>query len=374
MNKKMKIMTIVGTRPEIIRLSRIIRALDINFNHILVHTGQNYDYELNEIFFEDLEINLPNYFLNASMNNASTTIGNLIIKVDKILDLEKPDAILILGDTNSCLSSIPAKKRKIPIFHMEAGNRCFDNRVPEEINRKLVDHISDINITYSTLAKNNLINEGIHPKFIIKLGSPMKEVLDFYSEKIKNSNILEQLNFKKKMYFVFSFHREENVENEFNFKKFVEIIKTINKKFNIPVFLTAHPRTFKKINENKIQFGKNILISKPVNFSDYINLQINSKCVLSDSGTIFEETSILNLNSINLRENHERPEALEESSVIMSGLNINNILNALEFYETNETFQTLVYDYKDVNISEKIVKVLLSHVDFINREVWKKNT
>ena len=327
--KKIKIVTIVGTRPEIIRLSRVIKKLEYYCNHKLLHTGQNYDYELNEIFFKDLGLRKPDKYLAASGSSSAETIGNVISSVDKYLSVSNPDAVLILGDTNSCLAAISAKKRKIPIFHMEAGNRCFDMRVPEETNRKLVDHLADINLPYSSIAREYLLNEGIPSDQIIKTGSPMNEVLDFYKDKIMKSNVLEQHNLLKNEYFLVSSHREENIESEKQFSRFIKMLNFLGKEKSTKVILSAHPRTRQKIRNSKVSLNKNIRILKPLSFSDYNFLQMNAKCVLSDSGTISEESSILNFPALNLREAHERPEAMEEASVIMTGFNLDRIEQSL---------------------------------------------
>ena len=326
---KLKVMTIVGTRPEIIRLSRIISKLDRFCEHTLVHTGQNYDYELNEIFFEDLEIRKPDYYLNSSDANATRTIGKILISVDDILEKVNPEAILVLGDTNSCISLIAAKKRKIPTFHFEAGNRCFDMRVPEEINRKIVDHTADINITYSTIARDYLLAEGLPKDMVIKVGSPMLEVLNFYKKKIESSKILDELGIKKNNYFVASIHREENINSK-NFLKITEILNNLEKKYNLPIIVSTHPRTRNKIKELNYKFQEKIRFLKPLSYSNYVNLQINSKAVLSDSGTINEESSILNFPALNIREAHERPEAMEEASVMMTGVNLDRIIQAMD--------------------------------------------
>tara|TARA_Y100000746_G_C15460125_1_gene431097 strand:- start:1203 stop:2324 length:1122 start_codon:yes stop_codon:yes gene_type:complete len=372
--KKIKVMTILGTRPEIIRLSRVINKLNDFTEHILVHTGQNYDYELNEIFFKDLELKKPDYFLNSACKSSSETIGQIIINTDKILEKEKPDAILVLGDTNSCMSVLSAKRRKIPTFHMEAGNRCFDMRVPEEINRRIVDHTSDVNITYSKIAREYLLREGIKPELIIKSGSPMKEVLDFYKNKIDSSDILKRLKLIKDEFMLASIHREENIENEDNFKKIINILNKISENFQKPIIFSTHPRTKNFLKGNK--FNPLIRFIKPLSFTDYNSLQINSKCVISDSGTISEESSILNFPAINLREVHERPEAMEESSVILTGLNSERVLQALNLLENQkkgpERDLKIVDDYNVNNVSEKIVRIILSYTDYINTFVWKK--
>ena len=373
--KKLKVMTVVGTRPEIIRLSRVLFALDDSpsIDHILVHTGQNYDYELNQIFFDDMGIRNPDYFLNAAGNTATETIGQILIKIDSLLAIEQPDAFLILGDTNSCLCSIPAKKRHIPIFHMEAGNRCFDQRVPEETNRKIVDHISDINLTYSDIAREYLLREGLKADGIIKTGSPMYEVLEFYKKRIFNSDILNKLNLSKSSYFVVSSHREENVGSEVRFTQLVNSLNILSDNYNLPIIVSTHPRTKSIIENSNLQFNKNIQFLKPMGFTDYNALQLNSKAVLSDSGTISEESSILNFPALNIREAHERPEAMEEASVMMVGLNSNSILRGLKQLENqsskNVDFRK-VSDYSMPNVSEKVVRIILSYTSYIKRTVW----
>ena len=375
--KKFKLVTVVGTRPEIIRLSRIIYKLDLYMNHVLIHTGQNYDYELNEIFFEDLSIRKPDYFLNSAKKNATETIGQIIIDIDKILEKEKPQALFVLGDTNSCISVIAAKRRKIPVFHMEAGNRCFDLRVPEEINRKIVDHTADINLTYSSLAKNYLIMEGIRPEQVINVGSPMFEVLSFFKDKIKNSSIVEDLELTEKKYFLVSIHREENVDNIDNFKKIIKILNSLVDKYNFPIVFSTHPRTRKKIENLNLKLSPKIALLKPLNFTSYNKLQICSKAVLSDSGTINEESSILNFPALNLRETFERPEAMEEGAVMMTGMNMERVMQSLDILEkqSNGTPRTLelVKDYSKRNISEKIPRIILSYTDYINKFIWKKD-
>ena len=373
---KLKIATFVGTRPELIRLSSVISLLDSSssIEHILVHTGQNYDYELNEIFFEDLNIRKPDYFLDAAGKTAIETIGHILIKSEKILLKEKPDAFLVLGDTNSCLCAMPAKRLKIPIFHMEAGNRCFDQRVPEEINRKIVDHISDINLTYSDISREYLIAEGCPAERVIKTGSPMKEVIFKNLEKIEASKILNKLKLNKFDYFIVSSHREENIESN-NFHKLISILNTISEHFNKRVIVSTHPRTRNKIKKEKIKFHKNVKLLKPLGFHDYIHLQKNAYAVLSDSGTITEESSILNFPAINLREAHERPEGMEEASVIMTGLNCDRVLQSLEIIKNQAREQKrllqIVNDYDVDNVSEKVLRIIISYTDYINQNVWK---
>ena len=374
--KKLKVMTVVGTRPEIIRLSAVINKLDKSeaIEHILVHTGQNYDYELNEVFFEDFNLKKPDYFLNSAVGTAIETIGNILINIEKVIDKEKPDVFLILGDTNSCLTAIAAKRRHIPIFHMEAGNRCFDQRVPEETNRKIVDHIADINLTYSDIAREYLLREGLLPDRVIKTGSPMYEVIKSKLDDINNSDVLNKLNLEKGKYFVVSAHREENINSETNFMNLVESLNAIADKYNFPVIISTHPRTRKMIEEKGIKFNPLVNLLKPLGFNDYVKLQIESKAVLSDSGTISEESSILKFRALNLREAHERPEAMEEASVMMLGLKKERILQGLEILETQEK-DTLreVYDYSMPNVSDKVLRIILSYTDYINRNVWKIN-
>ena len=376
MNQRLKVMTVVGTRPEIIRLSRVMSALDNSkaIEHIIVHTGQNYDYELNQIFFDDLQIRKPDYFLNAAGATATETIGKILINIDPLLDEIKPDAFLVLGDTNSCLCAIPAKKRHIPIFHMEAGNRCFDQRVPEETNRKIVDHISDINLTYSDIAREYLLREGLSADRIIKTGSPMFEVLNHYLGAIKNSDVLSRLNLEQYKYFVVSAHREENINNETNFIGLISCLNLIVEKYNYPIIVSTHPRTRKMIDEKGVTLHKNIRLLKPLGFSDYNALQMNAKVVLSDSGTISEESSILNFPALNIRQAHERPEAMEEASVMMVGLNPERILQGLVELENqhrgeSRTFRK-VTDYSMPNVSDKVVRIIISYVDYIKRTVW----
>ena len=373
----MKVITIVGTRPEIIRLSRVIDKLDKYVNHILIHTGQNFDYELNKIFFDELKIRKPNYFLEAAGTNASETIGNIIIKVDQVLEKENPDAILILGDTNSGLSALCAKKRKIPIFHIEAGNRCFDSRVPEEINRKFVDHTSDINMPYSSIAREYLLKEGFPSDQIIKIGSPMYEVLTYYNDQILNSNVISRLGLENKKYFVISTHREENVDTKKRLEKIFEILESVSAKYNFPVILSTHPRTQKKIDSFGIKLNKNIQMMKPLGFFDYIKLQQNSFCVISDSGTITEESSIMNFPAINLRDVHERPEGMEEGVVIMTGLSVERVLDSIPvsvcIKSDGQRSTNLVNDYFAPDLSDKVLKIILSYTDFVKRRVWKEN-
>ncbi len=376
--KKLKVLTVVGTRPEIIRLACVLKKLDLSpaIEHILVHTGQNYDYELNEVFFEDLGLRKPDYFLNAAGGNAQTTAGKILTNIDPILESEKPDAFLVLGDTNSCLAAIAAKKRHIPIFHMEAGNRCFDQRVPEETNRKIVDHISDINLTYSDIAREYLLAEGLPADRVIKTGSPMFEVLTEYLPKIKKSLILNDLNLEKGKYFVVSSHREENIADEKHFYALVESLNTIAETYKMPLIVSCHPRTRKMIETKNITFNPLVRLMKPMGLSDYNQLQINAYAVLSDSGTISEESSILNFRALNLREAHERPEAMEEASVMMVGLNPERILQGLAQLQLqeigeNRTFRP-VADYSMPNVSDKVVRIIISYTDYIKRVVWSE--
>jgi UDP-N-acetyl-L-fucosamine synthase len=374
--KKMKVMTIFGTRPEIIRLSRTIAKLDKYTNHKIVHTGQNYDFELNEIFFNDLGLRKPDYFLDAAGENGSETIGKVIIAVDKLLDEVKPDAVLILGDTNSSMAAISAKRKKIPIFHMEAGNRCFDQRVPEEINRRIVDHTSDVHLPYSSIAREYLLREGIDPEMIIKTGSPMNEVLSYYINGIKSSDVLDRLKLTKENFFLVSAHREENIDSDINFNKFISVLNSISETYNMPVIVSSHPRTQKKIDKSKTPFHKNVRLLKPLGFKDYNKLQLSSKVVLSDSGTINEESSILNFPALNIREAHERPEGMEEASVMMVGLDANLILQSMEILfdqsRGDERQLNLVHDFSSSNVSDKIVRIIYSYKDYVNRKVWKK--
>ncbi|AFF23479.1 TPA: UDP-N-acetylglucosamine 2-epimerase (non-hydrolyzing) [Pasteurella multocida] len=374
--KKLKVMTVVGTRPEIIRLSRVIVACDKHFQHILVHTGQNYDYELNEVFFHDLGIRKPDYFLNAAGKTSSATIGNVIIAVDQLLEETQPEALLVLGDTNSCLAVLPAKRRKIPTFHMEAGNRCFDMRVPEEINRRIVDHTADINLTYSTIARDYLLAEGLSPDLIIKTGSPMFEVLHFYHERIKHSKILDKLGLTPFQYFVVSAHREENINSEPHFLDLIHTLNAVAKKYQYPVIVSTHPRTRKRIEELNITFHPLIQLLKPLGFLDYNKLQLMAKATLSDSGTINEESSILNFPALNLRQAHERPEGMEEAAVMLVGLQAERVLQGLAILDEQRRGQErdlrLVADYSMPNVSAKVIRILLSYTDYVNRVIWKK--
>ncbi|HBG40888.1 MAG TPA: UDP-N-acetylglucosamine 2-epimerase (non-hydrolyzing) [Porphyromonadaceae bacterium] len=376
--KKLKVLTVVGTRPEIIRLACVLQKLDASkaIEHILVHTGQNYDYELNEVFFEDLGLRKPDYFLNAAGKNATETAGQILINIDPVLEEVKPDAFLVLGDTNSCLCAIAAKKRHIPIFHMEAGNRCFDQRVPEESNRRIVDHTADINLTYSDIAREYLLSEGLRPDRIIKTGSPMYEVLTQYLPKIEKSSILEELKLEKGKYFVVSAHREENIASEKNFFNLVKILNTVAEKYGYPVIVSTHPRTRKMIEKKGVTFHENVQLMKPMGLSDYNKLQINAFAVLSDSGTISEESSILNFRALNIREAHERPEAMEEASVMMVGLNPERVmqgLTQLQYQQTGEVrnFRP-VADYSMPNVSDKVVRIIISYTDYIKRVVWSE--
>lgn len=376
-NKRLKIATVIGTRPEIIRLSRILARLDQACDHVLIHTGQNYDYELNQIFFDDLAIRKPDYFLNSAegSTSAANTIGNLITAVDKVLADIKPDAMLILGDTNSCLSAISAKRQKIPIFHMEAGNRCFDMRVPEEINRRIVDHTADINLTYSSIAREYLLREGLPPDQIIKTGSPMFEVLNYYLPQIQSSDVLGRLALEAEQYFLLSVHREENIESEKHFSKLALVLNSLAMGYDLPVVVSTHPRTQKRIDATNVQFDSRIRFLKPLGFHDYVNLQMNAKAVLSDSGTINEESSILNFPALNLREAHERPEGMEEAAVMMVGLEPDRISQALDILKTQQRGMhrnlRLVADYGVPNVSEKVLRIIYSYTDYVRRVVWK---
>ena len=373
---KLKIMTVVGTRPEIIRLSAVINKLESSeaIDHILVHTGQNYDYELNEVFFQDFKLKKPDYFLDAATGTAVETIGNILIKIDPILAELAPDAILVLGDTNSCLCAIAAKRRHIPIFHMEAGNRCFDQRVPEETNRKIVDHTADINMTYSDIAREYLLREGLPPDRVIKTGSPMLEVICSRMEDIENSDVVERLNLAKDQYFVVSAHREENINSEVNFTDLIDSLNCIAEQYQMPIIVSTHPRTRKMIESKQISLNPLISLMKPLGFNDYIKLQVNAKVVLSDSGTISEESSILGIRALNIRQAHERPEAMEEASVMMVGLRKDRILQGLAVLETQQP-DTLrpVEDYSMPNVSDKVLRIILSYTDYVNRVVWGIN-
>lgn len=372
---KIKILTVVGTRPEIIRLSSVINKFNDTetVEHILVHTGQNYDYELNEVFFKEFKIKKPDYFLNSATGNATETIGNILINIDPILETEKPDALLILGDTNSCLSAIAAKRRKIPIFHMEAGNRCFDQRVPEETNRKIVDHVSDINLTYSDIAREYLLREGLPADRIIKTGSPMFEVLNSRKKDIENSTILNDLNLQPDSYFVVSAHREENVTSETNLKDIAESLNAIAEEYDSPIIVSTHPRTRNMLGKYEITFNSKIRLLSPLGFNDYIALQKNAKAVLSDSGTINEEASILQLKALNIRKSHERPEAMEEAITMMTGLKKDRILPALQILENQQIEDLLpVQNYTHPNVSEKVLRIIVSYINYINENVWKK--
>lgn len=373
---KLKVVTVVGTRPEIIRLSRVIDSLDRHCDHVLVHTGQNYDYELNEIFFQDLGIRKPDHFLNAAGSSGAETIGNVIIAVDRVLAEVNPEALLVLGDTNSCMAVIPAKRRKIPTFHMEAGNRCFDMRVPEEINRRIVDHTADINLTYSSIARDYLLREGLSPDMVIKTGSPMFEVLNYYRDGIEASDVLSRLGLEAGKFFVVSAHREENIESDKNFLKLVEVLNIVAAHYDLPVIVTTHPRTQKRVDAMAVTFHANVQLLKPLGFKDYNKLQLSAKAVLSDSGTINEESSILNFPALNLREAHERPEGMEEAAVMMVGLEVNRVLQGLNLLESqgvsgNRTLR-LVADYSMPNVSEKVARILHSYTDYVNRIVWKR--
>ena len=376
--KKLKVMTVVGTRPEIIRLSRVLAKLDEHCDHVLVHTGQNHDYELNQVFFDDLSVRKPDHFLDCATNStgAAHTIGNMIIAVDQVLADVRPEAMLVLGDTNSCLSVIPAKRRQIPIFHMEAGNRCFDQRVPEETNRRIVDHTADINMTYSTIARDYLLREGLAPDRVIKTGSPMLEVLSYYRPKIDASDVLTRLALKEGGYFVVSAHREENIESPKAFAKLVEVLNAVAEDHNLPVIVSTHPRTQKRIDDTDFKFHPQIRFLKPLGFHDYIRLQLSARSVLSDSGTINEESSILNFPALNLREAHERPEGMEEGAVMMVGLEVERVRQGLAILATQsrgeERVLRQVADYSVPNVSEKVVRIIHSYTDYVNRVVWKK--
>jgi len=375
---KLKVMTIVGTRPEIIRLSRVIEKLDTYCDHTLVHTGQNYDYELNQVFFDELGIRKPDIFLGAAGATPAQTIGKIITDIDEVFKKYQPEALLILGDTNSALAAIPAKRRKIPIFHMEAGNRCFDVLVPEEINRKIVYHIADINLTYSSIAREYLLREGLAPDQVIKTGSPMMEVLTYYKTKIEASTILKQLELVAGQYFVVSVHREENVDSPHNMSRLMDLLNALAERYQLPIIVSTHPRTQKKINEMSPKTNPLIRFLKPFGFLDYVSLQTQAKCVLSDSGTITEESSILNFPALNLREVHERPEGFEEAAVMLVGMNVDRVLQGLSILENqargNDRTLHLVADYATDNVSDKVLRIIQSYADFINRKTWKKST
>ncbi|CRI58406.1 non-hydrolyzing UDP-N-acetylglucosamine 2-epimerase [Pseudomonas sp. CCOS 191] len=374
--KKLKVVTVVGTRPEIIRLSRVMAALDQHCDHVLVHTGQNYDYELNEIFFTDLGIRKPDHFLNAAGATGAETIGNVIIAVDRVLAEIDPEALLVLGDTNSCMAVLPAKRRKIPTFHMEAGNRCFDMRVPEEINRRIVDHTADINLTYSTIARDYLLREGLPADRVIKTGSPMFEVLNHYRDGIDKSDVLGRLGLEPGKFFVVSAHREENVDSDTNFLKLVDVLNTVAEQFDLPVIVSTHPRTQKRVTAMGVTFHANVRLLKPLGFKDYNKLQLEAKAVLSDSGTISEEASILNFPALNIREAHERPEGMEEAAAMMVGLETERVLQGLSILASQARGEArslrLVEDYSMPNVSDKVVRILHSYTDYVNRVVWKR--
>ncbi|VVN06148.1 UDP-2,3-diacetamido-2,3-dideoxy-D-glucuronate 2-epimerase [Pseudomonas fluorescens] len=374
--KKLKVLTVVGTRPEIIRLSRVISQLDKTCDHVLVHTGQNYDYELNEIFFQDLGIRKPDHFLNAAGQTGAETIGNVIIAVDRVLAEESPEALLVLGDTNSCMAVIPAKRRKIPTFHMEAGNRCFDMRVPEEINRRIVDHTADINLTYSSIARDYLLREGLPPDMVIKTGSPMFEVLHHYLDGIEASDVLTRLGLEAGKFFVVSAHREENIDSDKNFLKLVDVLNTVAADYGLPVIVSTHPRTQKRVDAMGIVFHQNVRLLKPLGFKDYNKLQLSSKAVLSDSGTINEESSILNFPALNIREAHERPEGMEEAAVMMVGLEVDRVIQGLQILESQsrgaDRTLRLVADYSMPNVAEKVVRIIHSYRDYVMRTVWRQ--
>jgi UDP-N-acetylglucosamine 2-epimerase len=373
---KLKVATVFGTRPEIIRLSRVLVKLDTYTDHVTIHTGQNYDHELNQIFFDDLGIRRPDYFLDAAGDTALATIGNCIIKADKLLDTVAPDALLVLGDTNSALVALAAKRKKIPVFHMEAGNRCFDQRVPEEINRRIVDHLADINLTYSTIARDYLIQEGIPADQVIKTGSPMAEVLDYYRSRIDKSVILKELSLEKDGFFLVSCHREENIDAVVNFTAFANVLNKLVEEYNLPVIVPTHPRTRKKIESSGHQFSKNIQFLKPLGFTDYVHLQMHARAVLSDSGTITEESSILNFPALNIREAHERPEGMEEGAVMLTGMNWARIRQSLDILADqgrgDERQLQAVRDYQDANVSDKVLRIIHSYTDYVNRKVWQK--
>jgi len=374
--RKLKVITVVGTRPEIIRLSRVMARLDEYCEHVVVHTGQNYDYELNQIFFDDLGIRKPDHFLNAAGGSAAETIGKVIIAVDSVLALEKPDALLVLGDTNSCMSVLPAKRRKVPVFHMEAGNRCFDQRVPEEINRRIVDHTADVNLTYSSIARECLLSEGLPTDLVIKTGSPMAEVLAHYQPRIEASDVLERLGLSADQFFVVSAHREENVDSDVNFRKLVNLLNSVAEKYGMPVIVSTHPRTQKRVDAMGVTFHSKVQLLKPLGFSDYIKLQMSAKAVLSDSGTITEESSILNFPALNLREAQERHEGMEEGAVMMVGLEEQRVMQGLAILQNQprggERLLRQVADYSMPNVSDKVLRIIHSYTDYVNRVIWKK--
>lgn len=374
--KKLRVMTVVGTRPEIIRLSRVIACLDEHCEHVLVHTGQNYDYELNQIFFEDLGIRKPDHFLDAAGATAAATIGNIIISVDRVLAADCPEALLVLGDTNSCMAVLPAKRRKIPVFHMEAGNRCFDQRVPEEINRRIVDHTADVNLTYSSIAREYLLREGLPPDLVIKTGSPMAEVLGHFRPRIDTSDVLERLELKPGRFFVVSAHREENVDSDISFARLVQVLNAVAERYHLPVVVSTHPRTQKRVEAKSAVFHPLVRLMKPLGFTDYNKLQVSAKAVLSDSGTISEESSILNFPAVNLREAHERPEGMEEGVVMMVGLEERRVLQALAILDEqprdSDRLLRQVADYSMPNVSAKVLRIIHSYTDYVNRVVWKR--
>jgi UDP-N-acetylglucosamine 2-epimerase len=374
--KKLKVVTVVGTRPEIIRLSRVMVKLDQHCDHVLVHTGQNYNYELNQIFFDDLGVRKPDHFLDSAGASAAQTIGNVISAVDRVFESEKPDAMLVLGDTNSCLAVIPAKRRKIPVFHMEAGNRCFDQRVPEEINRRIVDHTADINLTYSSIAREYLLREGLPPDMVIKTGSPMFEVISHYRSKIDASDVLDRLSLSPGRFFVVSVHREENIESQRVFGKLVNVLNAVAEDHDLPVIVSTHPRTRKRIDGEGVKFDPRIQLLKPLGFSDYVKLQLSARAVMSDSGTINEESSILNFPALNLREAHERPEGMEEAAVMMTGLDVDRVRQGVAILASqprgDERSLRLVVDYNVPNVSDKVVRIIHSYTDYVNRVVWRK--
>jgi UDP-N-acetylglucosamine 2-epimerase len=373
---KLKVLTVVGTRPEIIRLSRVMARLDQHCEHVLVHTGQNYDYELNEIFFRDLEVRKPDHFLNGAGGNAAETIGNIIIAIDRVLATEQPEAMLVLGDTNSCLAVIPAKRRKIPIFHMEAGNRCFDQRVPEETNRRIVDHTADVNLTYSSIARDYLLREGLPPDLVIKTGSPMFEVLTHYRDSIDASDVLSRLDLSPAGFFVVSAHREENVDPPQSFARLVAILNAVAEDHGLPVVVSTHPRTLKRVEANEARLHDNVRLLKPFGFHDYVKLQMSARAVLSDSGTINEESSILNFPALNLREAHERPEGMEEAAVMMVGLSVDRVRQGLAILQSqprgSERGLRLVADYSMPNVSDKVLRIIQSYTDYVRRVIWRE--